>query len=126
MQRQSYPDAHGARKQVGIQRVCSLDCVQQVPAAVPAVGAKGTSRSPGPLPADVATAIELEVDDLSAQGIAFDAAEKSLMKRLEAVQMEKKDQERGDHSEGGGREDEDAPGQESAEAPERSVTGATR
>jgi len=55
------------------------------------VGAKGTSRSSGPLPADVATAIELGVDDLSAQGIALDAAEKSLMKRLEAVQMEKKD-----------------------------------
>jgi len=58
---------------------------------VPAVGAKGTSRSPGRLPADIVTALELGVDDLSTQGIALEAAEKSLMKRLEAAQTEKKD-----------------------------------
>lgn len=53
---------------------------------VPAVGAKAIYRSAGPLPQDVKEAVETGQEDLTTKGIGIQAAEKSLLARLEKVQ----------------------------------------
>ena len=117
---QSCSDAHWTRKQVGIQRVCSLDCVQQVPVAAvlrPSSGGERDEPKPRPSPSRYRHCTRAGSgrsvhprDRLRSSREVVDEAFGGSADGEERPPPETQDQERGDHSEGGGREDEDTPG----------------